>query len=47
MAHAWSDAARLGGGTVLGIAAYLVLCLVTRDETFDELLRFTGVRKIA
>jgi PST family polysaccharide transporter len=44
--HSWSNMVRLSSGTLIGFATYLALCVLTRDETFSELLGIVGVRRV-
>jgi O-antigen/teichoic acid export membrane protein len=47
-AHAWSFIARLMVGFLVGVSSYAALCLVVRNETFEEMMKLTlgrfGVR---
>ena len=43
--HKLSNVERLTSGTLIGIVTYLLLCILTRDETFSEFLGIVGVRK--
>jgi PST family polysaccharide transporter len=43
--HKWSSIIRLTAGTLMGATTYLLLCIVTRDDTFSELLGLIGMRR--
>ena len=43
--HNWSNMVRLSSGTLIGFATYLALCVLTRDETFSELLGIVGIKR--
>jgi len=43
--HEWSNIVRLTSGTLIGFVTYLALCVLTRDQTFSELLGIVGLKR--